>query len=44
MICPYCDRPISIPHGTRKTVRFTPILVLSCPSCSKVVGVVNANQ
>ena len=42
--CPYCDRIITSPSTTRTVVRSTPILLLACPYCRKLVGIVNANE
>lgn len=39
--CPYCDRPIAVPTSLPATVNGVAVLLLSCPYCWKLVGIVN---
>ena len=42
-ICPYCGETVLIPMAMKYTVSGgVPVLVLSCVSCKKVLGTVNA--
>ena len=39
--CPYCDQIISTPASLPANVSGVPVLLLSCPYCFKLVGIVN---
>ena len=38
--CPYCDEIIAVPASLPAVVSGVPVLLLSCPYCFKMVGIV----
>jgi hypothetical protein len=43
MICPHCSQSIESPVGWPATVSDVPVVMVTCPYCQKVLGVVNAS-
>ena len=39
--CPHCDEIIAVPASLPAVVSGVPVLLLSCPYCFKLVGIVN---
>ena len=39
--CPFCDKIIAYPASLPSDVDGVPILLLSCPYCLKLIGIVN---
>lgn len=39
--CPHCNNPIGSPFVTVENAAGVDYLLLSCPSCNKVIGAIN---
>ena len=40
-VCPYCEKPFENPVGWYGLVNGVPVLMVACPACRKVLGVMN---
>lgn len=44
MKCPHCDQMIDHPLSSRETMSEIDTLIVYCPACLAILGIVNVNQ